>query len=298
MYTDTHMADTGAPAPAGANGAALLASVMQYATAGVFKPTSDEYRELRSLIGGIYAIEGGIGVGKTTLGTSVVAMLNGLGIPAVFLEEHLNNHLLELFYRGNSDKTLPNYAFAFQMCMLMGCQNNYVRAQFESGRIGGGARKVVIIDRTVWGNAVFAAHHHDSGNISADEFATYLETLRTGGPYELDAVVYLDLEPSKALHRIKRRGRGAEKSCPEDYLRALDRAYYMQVCTQIMSGHTNMIVASNEIYMDAMDVLKLLAAPRLAAPTIAIAPHPQISDADVRRGFGELATYYTGADDV
>jgi deoxyadenosine/deoxycytidine kinase len=252
-------------------------------------------QRFRQLAGRIIAVEGGIGVGKTTAARSVVSTLNSLGIEAVFLEETFNDRLLKLFCEGAADKSKPNYAFAFQLSMLKDCQQNYERAMWESGQYGG-KQRVVVVDRTVWGNAVFAALHCEEGNITMEEWQVYLESLKKNSPYHIDHVVYLDLDPKKALKRISQRGRNAEKSYSLEYLQKLDRAYYAQVYAQITSGHSNITMINNDVFVDAEYILRAITLPPkepFPAPN-ALRPTPDIQNETIRAGFEQLCDHFTG----
>ena len=275
--------------------AELLSSITAYTSAGVFQPIPELVRQFQALSGCIIAVEGGIGVGKSTAAQSIVAFLNGIGIEAVCLEELFNKTLLGMFYEGNENETKPNYAFAFQLSMLKDCQRNFERAMWESGKRGGGKRKVVVIDRTIWGNAVFAALHRQAGNISEKEFQSYIDDLKSVGPYTIDYVVYLDLSPETALRRIALRGRKAERSCKIEYLRELDRAYYAMVYQQMVSRHSNITVISNDIFVEPEYVLRAITQrPRGAFSFSAdLRPAPDMTDEKIREGFEKLCNWYT-----
>lgn len=72
------------------------------------------YEKLRSLKGGIYIIEWIIGIGKTTLGTSLENYLNNIGLKCKFYKEYYNEDLLNQFI-GDMKK----YAYFFQMMMAV-----------------------------------------------------------------------------------------------------------------------------------------------------------------------------------
>lgn len=273
----------------------LLSSIASYTSAGVFQPVPELVRRFQTLSGCIIAIEGGIGVGKSTAAQSVVAFLNSIGIEAVCLEELFNKTLLEMFYEGNEDRTAPNYAFPFQLSMLKDCQRNFERAMWESGKRGGGKRKVVVIDRTIWGNAVFAALHCHAGNLSEKEFQSYVDDLKSVGPYKIDYVIYLDLAPETALRRIALRGRKAEKSCGIDYLRELDRAYYAMVYHQMVSGHSNITVIANDIFVEPEYVLRAITQKPRGAFSFApdLRPSTDMKDEKIREGFAALCKWFT-----
>lgn len=67
------------------------------------------YEKLRSLKGGIYIIYEIIGVGKTTLGTSLENYLNDIGLKCKLYKEYYNEDLLNQFI-GDIEK----YAYFFK----------------------------------------------------------------------------------------------------------------------------------------------------------------------------------------
>ena len=62
----------------------------------MFIDRSSMYEKLRSLKGGIYIIDEIIGVGKTTLGTSLENYLNDIGLKCKLYKEYYNEDLLEI----------------------------------------------------------------------------------------------------------------------------------------------------------------------------------------------------------
>jgi deoxyadenosine/deoxycytidine kinase len=231
-------------------------AITSYSIHGIFQNSSDEMKKYSQLKGRIIAIEGPIGVGKTTLGQSMAAYLNQIGIPAIFLEEKYNIDFLELFCKGTVGG--KNYGFPFQMSMLNACQHNYLEAEWHSGKKSSGESKVVIVDRTIWGNAVFAAMHHEKGNITDDEFQVYLSCIKQYSPYKFDHIIYLDIDPKTSHRRIQHRARESEKVYTLEYLQSLDRAYYYQIYTQLKANQSNILVLSNENFYESTIVLDKL----------------------------------------
>lgn len=159
----------------------------------------------------VILIEGQIGVGKTTIGTIVEERF---GIP---LYRELANPdtlaLLDLFY---ADK--QRWAFTLQIHFL----NERFRMIKEIFRNGGG-----ILDRSIFGDRIFAEMLHADGDMNDQEFNTYSTLLdnmleHTQKPQLL---IYLDCSVDTAMERIKVRNRGLESGIPRDYLENLNSRY-------------------------------------------------------------------------
>ena len=269
----------------------LHATVATYSNAGTFQKTSDELKKYAQFQKRIIAIEGPIGAGKTTLGQSMAAVLNQMGIPAVFLEEKYNSDFLELFCKSPKD-----YAFSFQMSMLNACQHNYLQACHKSEQV-----MVVIVDRTIWGNAVFAALHVENGNITAEEFKVYCSCMNQYGPYRFDHVIYLDIDSETSLNRIAKRGRHAEKSYTAEYLQSLEMAYYTQIYAQMTTNHSNITVLSNDVFYEARSVFDAILYPQAKDGQNFVFPgdvspdKKQLTYEDVRKGFELLTNFFSSS---
>lgn len=198
-------------------------------TSGAYAAPSDEYRKYSKLRGCIIVMEGTISAGKTTLGDKITEFLNSLGIRAKFYQEFVEESLLHLFYSDQS-----KYAFAFQLFMLKCCIDNLQQAEHEAKEDG----LVCIVDRSLWGNAVFAAMQKDKGNISDNEWATYLRILKTKAPCTADYVVYLDCNPAISFERIMIRGRQSEAQAKElmEYLKILEQYYTTAMLLHMQEG--------------------------------------------------------------
>lgn len=90
---------------------------------------------------------------------------------------------------------------------------------------------LVVIDRSVWSDWVFARQAYADGFISAADFDWYLR-LRARIAERVPiaqcpfAVVYLDVTPEECHHRVHHvRRRPFESGISLDYLRGLDRFY-------------------------------------------------------------------------
>ena len=123
---------------------------------------------------------------------------------------------LQLLDRFYVDK--PRWAFTLQVHFL----NERFRMIKEIFRNGGG-----LLDRSIYGDRIFADLLHDDGDMTDEESETY-ETLLDNmleHAQKPDLLVYLDCSVETALERIKRRNRGLESGIPREYLEKLNDRY-------------------------------------------------------------------------
>ncbi len=159
----------------------------------------------------VIVIEGQIGAGKTTMGE---LLQEDLGLPLYReLTNPYTHELLDLFYRDKK-----RWAFTLQVHFL----NERFRKIKEIHRNGGG-----LLDRSIFGDRIFAEVLHEDGDMLDSEFHTYTTLLdnmleHTQNPRLL---VYLDCSVDTALERIRKRNRGIESTIPRDYLERLNRRY-------------------------------------------------------------------------
>jgi len=159
----------------------------------------------------VIIIEGQIGVGKTTLGEMLEERL---GVTLFRELQHAEtNELLDRFYADRR-----RWAFTLQVHFL----NERFRMIKEIRDAGGGA-----LDRSIYGDRIFAEVQHEDGSMDHEEFRTYTTLL--GNMLEHvqppDLLVYLDCSVDTAMNRIRRRDRGLESDIPRDYLERLNDRY-------------------------------------------------------------------------
>jgi len=154
------------------------------------------------------AIEGAIGVGKTTLSR----LLSSRFQANLMLEVFEENPFLADFY---SDR--DTYAFQTQIFFLLSRyhQQQEVPDDLDSG-------ESLIADYTFEKDALFARL-----NLGGDELDTYFsvhnalaEKLRLP-----DLIVYLQAETSVLMQRIAHRDRPYERNMDQDYIHSLNQAY-------------------------------------------------------------------------
>lgn len=154
------------------------------------------------------AIEGCIGVGKTTLARNIAQLFNY----DMLLEQPEDNPFLERFYRDPKSTALPTQLFFL-----------FQRAnQIQSLRQNDLFEPVRVSDFLMDKDQLFARVTLDD-----DEFAIYRQVydkLVIDAPRP-DLVIYLQAPLNVLSERIRQRGVSAEQHISQDYLKALNDAY-------------------------------------------------------------------------
>lgn len=166
-------------------------------------------------------IDGGIGVGKSTLGRSLEKKLKKLGIYTDFYPEPFNQKMLKKFL-GDMKK----YAYAFQLYMLTRRQLNYIEVHYKE------LNTTSIMDRSLTGDFVFATLQNKYGNINDSDFEDYKEEYYKFDKYQPDIVIYLQVDIDNMRSRIAKRNRDGEDTYNYDYLDELQKQH-----TVILNQH-------------------------------------------------------------
>jgi deoxyguanosine kinase len=154
------------------------------------------------------AVEGVIGVGKTTLAGILGSRLDA----QQQLEEVEENPFLEKFYDD-----MRGYAFQTQIFFLL----SRYRQQMDLMQASLFSQKMVS-DYIFAKDRIFAHI-----NLNDDELALYqrLADILEKNIAKPDVVVYLQAGTDMLMERIHRRGRHFEKNMPREYIDTLNRAY-------------------------------------------------------------------------
>ncbi|MEN3039274.1 MAG: 2-amino-4-hydroxy-6-hydroxymethyldihydropteridine diphosphokinase [Candidatus Kryptonium sp.] len=154
------------------------------------------------------AIEGVIGVGKTSLAKLLGERLNA----KIVLEQYYENPFLEKFYQNRE-----RYAFQTQIFFLL----SRYRQQME------------LLQRDLFHEYLITDYIFDKDkifahiNLKGDELKLYemlVSLLEKNIPVP-DLVIYLQASVERLMYNIRKRGRPFERNISEDYIRELSEAY-------------------------------------------------------------------------
>lgn len=154
------------------------------------------------------AVEGCIGVGKTTLARNIARLFNY----DMLLEQPEENPFLERFYRDPKSTALPTQLFFL-----------FQRAnQLENLRQGDIFEPVRVADFLIEKDQLFARVTLDDDELNI--YRQVYDKLVINAP-QPDLVIYLQAPLDVLLDRIRQRGISAEQYISADYLKALNDAY-------------------------------------------------------------------------
>lgn len=171
------------------------------------------YKEILSKIKkeGVYdliIVEGVVGVGKTTLMELLVA--KGY-IP--FREPVVDNPILDKFYYDRK-----RYSFPLQVFFL--------NKRFEHIKKAENVENAVM-DRSIYGDAIFAKLLHSNNEMSDEEHDIYVELLENMLEHvkKPKLIIYLESSVESAIKKINQRGRDYEQKVEEEYWVNLNKEY-------------------------------------------------------------------------
>ncbi len=179
----------------------------------------------------VICIEGVVGAGKTTLGELLAKELS----IEFFQEPYIDNPFLDKFY-SNKER----YSLLSQMYFL----NKRIEIIEEASKFNG-----CIMDRSIYGDYLFAKMHLKNGFMTADEFSLYqsfwekLISARTNPVL----IIYLETSVDNAIRKIKERGRDFELGVEKEYWNSLNEEY-----SNFFNEYTDSVVL--KINIDNMDI--------------------------------------------
>lgn len=159
---------------------------------------------------GLVCIEGNIGVGKSSLTKSLAESLHGFPM----FEPVEDNPYLERYY-----KDPKRYALEMQFWLMSRRFEMHEKAIRHIWRTG----QTVVMDRSIYGDWVFAKRNWLDGNIDDPGYLAYMHHRKVMNQYLMAPhfVIALQAAPEVCLQRIKERSRDAEVAVKIDYLRGL-----------------------------------------------------------------------------
>lgn len=174
---------------------------------------SDNLRTLgkndKGVVWPMIAVDGVVGVGKSTL-MDILVKERGL-IP--FEEPVMNNPILDKFYYDRK-----RYSFSLQVFFL----NERFKHIKKASSING-----AVLDRSIYGDLIFAKMLKDGGDMTEEEFHIYLDLFHNMIEHCMPPklMVYLEVSPEEAMRRITKRGRDYELATEKEYWVNLNNEY-------------------------------------------------------------------------
>ena len=173
-------------------------------------------------------IDANIGAGKTNACHAIASAATSSGWPARVLEEPTHHprfdHFLQRYYDDLKSGQNTGGAFAMQMFML--CQR-YEQHRLAVEQAWGENGMVVVQDRPIYGDTVFATTAMERGFMTREEYDLYVDVYRNMSRDVMppDIFVFLQVDPEECHARMSRRGRDTESGVPLDYLKQLYANY-------------------------------------------------------------------------
>lgn len=165
---------------------------------------------------GVVIIEGNIGAGKSTFAIALARAIERLGGRSGYILEpdEKSNPFLKFYYNDPA-----RWAYTIQSYLLMKRHRATVTAQCDARVYD----KIMILDRSYFGDVCFAMVQKEKGFFTDEEFNAYLELYQdtNGDIHTPQVAIFLHVPVEQCNERIKTRARDCEKSVDPDYLRAL-----------------------------------------------------------------------------
>ena len=163
----------------------------------------------------IYALEGNIGAGKTT----IMKIIGQYFSSVEFVEEPVNQwqnlggmNLLDAFYTDPQ-----RWGFSFEFYSML----SKIKALLNAANSD---KPVIVIERSILSNKVFMDLSHELGKLEEMEYKMLMNTydfyLQHVYP-QLSGIIYLDTPVEECVRRITKRNRGEECSIDRSYLQRI-----------------------------------------------------------------------------
>jgi len=169
-------------------------------------------------------IDANIGAGKTNACHAIASAATSSGWPAKVLEEPTHHpkfdHFLQRYY--DDLKTGENTGGGFAMQMFMLCQR-YEQHRLAVEQAWGDHGMVIVQDRPIYGDTVFATTAMERGFMTPEEYELYVDVYRNMSRDVMppDIFIFLDVKPEECHARMAKRARDTEEGVPLDYLQQL-----------------------------------------------------------------------------
>ncbi|MBI2933154.1 MAG: deoxynucleoside kinase [Planctomycetes bacterium] len=186
-------------------------------------------------------ISGIIGAGKTTLTTQLA---EHFGCRAYF-EPVVENAYLADFYQD-----MKRWGAMMQLYLLA--------KRFEQHQQLVWCGEGAVQDRTIYEDTIFARMLRDAGLIDERDYATYISHFNIMKRFLVypDVILYLRVEPERAMQRIAKRGRSMEQGITLEYLERLADGYEQYASE--MNRWTRVLTLDWNAYGSTAEVARLV----------------------------------------
>jgi len=159
----------------------------------------------------IVTIEGPIGAGKTTLGYEIQNQNYS------FYAENAHKDCLQLYINDPKEHggNLQLWMLSDTMCRLALAQQD--------------PYKICFIDRSEWGNQVFAKVNYDLKNISESGMEFYNSVCTKNLSDDIDLVLFVYETPETCMERTNKRNLKDEDKYKMEYFEMLDEAFFQSL---------------------------------------------------------------------
>jgi len=196
-------------------------------------------------------IEANISSGKSYLTREMCSALN---YKPVF-EPVNSNPYLELFYQDQK-----RWALEMQYWLM----SNRFKMHEEAIRHIWKTGQPVVMDRSIYGDAIFAKKNHMDGNISDLGYESYLKHRDVMRRFLMvpHQTVFLRVSPETCKDRIENvRKRNCEKGMPLDYLEGLER-YYGELLEELEEMGSSVRFIDNDPFRTTGAIINELGLPK------------------------------------
>lgn len=173
-------------------------------------------------------VDANIGAGKTNVCHAVASAATSRGRITKVLEEPTHSDKFKHFLGHYYDdlKTGNNTGGGFEMQMFMLCER-YEQHRLAVEQAWGENGIVVIQDRPIYGDTVFATTAMEQGFMTKEEYELYVNVFRNMSRDIMppDIFLYMNVSPEECYRRMNERSRDLENEVPLGYLQHLDRNY-------------------------------------------------------------------------
>ena len=194
----------------------------------------------------IYALEGNIGAGKTT----ILQIMSKYFKDVEFIEEPVKEwqnlggmNLLDSFYTDPK-----RWGFSFEFYSML----TKIQALLKAANSD---KPTIIIERSILSNKVFMDISEELGKLDKMEYCMLMNTYEFYIQHvypQIAGIIYLDTPVDECIRRITKRNRGEECSIEKSYLELLKKKF-----DELANSSTMVVIRINGLYDCERDSLRV-----------------------------------------